>query len=340
VNTVQAGQPPDRLAVDPRLGHTDIRSVGVRALLRANRSIWRRLPRRIRGTRGGLAYGRWLQRVVRAHSARSQNPMTYFFRDELELEVAADLVDRLPRGADLRVAVIACSMGAEPYSLVWTITQRRPDLRIDARAVDLEPEVIAIAREGGPWDRRHFQLESLTPEQIAALFDQEGSQLRVKRWLRDAVTFEVADGTDPATIERLGPRHLVLANRFLTHMQPSDAEAALHRISQMVAPGGFLVCTGVDVDVRTRVVRALGWTPVVDRIEALHEGDPTLLEGWPWEYWALEPLDTSRPDWQLRYATVFQHPPCVGDERADGNGAVATRAGRRPAGRRGVEVQP
>ena len=100
----------------------------------------------------------------------------------------------------------------------------------------------------------------------------------------------------------------MLANRFLTHMHAPDAEASLRRITDMVAPGGYLVCTGVDVDVRTRVMGSLGWAPILDRIEDVHYGDSTQLDQWPWQYWSLEPLDKRVRDWQLRYATIFQRP--------------------------------
>ena len=286
----------------------DIGRLGVRVFVGFNSRVWRLLPARLLTSAPAMAYGRWLQRLVRAHSSRAQNPRTYFFRNRPELEVITSLVSELPDGADLSVAVLACSMGAEPYSLLWTIKEKRPDLRCDVHAIDIAPEVVDTAREGGPWDRRAFQLERMSPGEIEEMFDHEGTMLRVKQWLRESITFEVRDGADQATIDELGPQHLVLANRFLTHMQPPDAEAALRRLSGLVAPGGYLVCTGVDVDVRTRVVRSLGWTPIVDRIEELHEGDPTQRGRWPWEYWALEPLDKGKRDWQLRYATVFLRP--------------------------------
>ena len=124
-----------------------------------------------------------MQRVVRAHSARTQNPRTYFFRNRPELDVVTSLVRRVPEGAELSVAVVACSMGAEPYSLLWSLRNARPDLRIDMRAIDLEPEVVAIARNGGPWNAGDFQLQRMTAEEIQGVFDCDGEQLRVKESL-------------------------------------------------------------------------------------------------------------------------------------------------------------
>ena len=41
-------------------------------------------------------------------------------------------------------------------------------------------------------------------------------------------------------------------------------------------------------------------------IGEIHDGDPSLRQDWPLEYWGLEPLDRRRGDWKSRYASVFQ----------------------------------
>src|SRR5262249_52280628 len=104
----------------------------------------------------------------------------------------------------------------------------------------------------------------------------------------------------------------VVANRFLCHMHPEEAEACLRNLAQLVKPGGYLFVSGVDLDVRTKVVRALGLRPLTQMIREIHEGDPSLRRDWPLAYWGLEPFDQSRIDWTMRYASVFQQP-----ERSD-----------------------
>ena len=76
--------------------------------------------------------------------------------------------------------------------------------------------------------------------------------------------------------------------------------------AQLVKPGGYLFVSGVDLNVRAKVARDLGWRPVTDSIREIHEGDPSLLRDWPSQYWGLEPFDAERRDWQMRYASVFQ----------------------------------
>jgi len=55
-----------------------------------------------------------------------------------------------------------------------------------------------------------------------------------------------------------------------------------------------------------KLARELRWRPIPELIEEIHEGDPSVRRDWPRAWWGLEPLDTKRDDWQMRYAAVFQ----------------------------------
>jgi hypothetical protein len=93
-------------------------------------------------------------------------------------------------------------------------------------------------------------------------------------------------------------------------MFPPEDETALRNIVRLLVPGGYLFVHGVDVDVRTRVARNLGFDPVPFKIEEQHNTmDPDKLPKWPWHWCGREPLDKSLPDWELRYSTVF-HTHC------------------------------
>ena len=117
---------------------------------------------------------------------------------------------------------------------------------------------------------------------------------------------------------------MVVANRFLCHMEPAAAERCLRNIARLVKPGGYLFVSGIDLDVRTRVARGMGWKPVSDMIRDIHEGDPSLRRGWPLEYWGLEPFCDDRSDWRIRYASVFQ----IGDVSTQGLGDETCQARR------------
>jgi hypothetical protein len=70
--------------------------------------------------------------------------------------------------------------------------------------------------------------------------------------------------------------------------------------------GGYLFVSGIDLEVRTKVARELGWRPVPELFEQIHDGDPSVRSDWPLRWCGLEPLNRRRLDWRMRYAAVFQ----------------------------------
>jgi SAM-dependent methyltransferase len=148
--------------------------------------------------------------------------------------------------------------------------------------------------------------ERMSCGEMKAMFDREGDQVRVKPRLREGITWHLGDARDPGLVGAFGLQDIVVANRFLCHMHPKEAEECLRNLAQLVKPGGYLFVSGVDLDVRSKVARQLGWRPVTELINEIHEGDLSLRRDWPLEYWGLEPFDQKRTDWMMRYTSVFQ----------------------------------
>ncbi len=244
------------------------------------------------------------------------------------------LLDQRSHGSSLDISVIACSKGAEVYSILRTIRSARPDLKLSMHAVDISQEILDFAERGVysrhnagvlqasmhdpitqraadvTWNTARDQIASIfhrmTDEEVEAMFQLEGDHARIRSWLREGIIWLRGDAGDPELGGILGPQDMVVANRFLCHMKPEAAERCLRNVARLVKPGGYLFVSGIDLDVRTRVSQGLGWKPVTDSIREIHEGDPSLLNGWPLEYWGLEPFCNNRPDWRIRYASVFQ----------------------------------
>ncbi len=93
-------------------------------------------------------------------------------------------------------------------------------------------------------------------------------------------------------------------------MDSAEAERTLRNIARLVGPRGYLFVSGIDLEVRTKVASDLGWEPVEELLEEIHEGDPCMRDQWPCHYGGLEPLDKRRQDWKLRYASAFRLAPC------------------------------
>jgi SAM-dependent methyltransferase len=284
------------------------------ALLRMNRLAWNSLPMSVTSLGPLRGYGEFSARVARAHGGRGQAFSTYFLRNRPALELIRRLVERRTRNDTLRVAVLGCSTGAEAYSLAWRIRTARPDLKLVLHAMDISPEAVEIGRRGkyslrAPELMDSNILERMTSAEIEEIFDKEGDEVTVKSWIRAGIEWRTGDARKVGTRDLMGPQEIVVASNFLCHMDGGSAEACLRNIARLAAPGGYLFVSGVDLDVRTRVANDLGWRPVQELLEEIHDGDPCMRTFWPWHYAGLEPLSKKREDWKHRYAAAFQLPP-------------------------------
>jgi chemotaxis methyl-accepting protein methylase len=258
---------------------------------------------------------------------------TFFFRNRPELVLLIRLLNSMGSASDVNLTILGCSKGAEVYSVSYSIRSVRPDLNIRIHALDIDPGVVEFAKEGiyslkgrapehpsnsgsvNPndelatktfGDQRTSVFERMSSEEVDAMFERNGDQARVKPRFRQGLSWQAGDAGDPKLVDVLGLQDIVVANRFLCHMRPAEAEPCLRNLANLVKPGGYLFVSGVDLEVRTKVVRELGWTPVTELINEIHEGDPSLRNDWPLQYWGLEPFDRRRRDCDLRYASVFQ----------------------------------
>jgi len=283
-----------------------------RPFLFVNEWVWNHLPSSLTMARPMSVYGTFLHALVRLQAARKQYHGTFFFRNRPELELIRSLSNQRPHGFTLRIAVLACSNGAEVYSILWTIRSARPDLKVIVCGVDISNEILEIARKG-IYSLEADELvgspilERLTEEEMRAMFDREKGRIRIKSWIKEGIKWQVADAGDPKLARLLGGQQdIVVANKFLCHMNPPDAERCLRNVANLVNPGGHLFVSGIDLDIRTKVALDLGWTPVQDLLEEIHNGDVSVRRDWPWKYWGLEPFNSKRRDRSVRYASAFQ----------------------------------
>lgn len=285
------------------------------AYLRLNDAVLSRLPRSLTESRLLRGYGRLIHSVVRLQGQRTHYVGTFFFRNRSELELIRRLALANGETGPVKMAILGCSNGAQVYSITWTLRSSRPDLKVTVQAMDISPEMLNTA-QAGVYPRSLLQsksepiFERMTEDERSAMFDIDGDRLVVKPWIKKGIVWSVADARDPQLRETLGPQDIVVADNFLCHMEPAEAEQCLRTIAGLVRPGGHLFISGIDLDVREKVAHELGWRPIPDLLEAIHDADPSVRGSWPSKYWGLEPLDRRRRDWQVRYATAFQ----VGDD--------------------------
>jgi len=299
-----------------------------RAYLNQLARLWNHLPQPFLLSSGGRAFGSHLHSMVQANADRRQYFGTFFLRNRAELELMSRLVDHKSRGEELRISVLACSKGAEVYSIMWALRSARPDLKIRTHAVDISSEILEFAKKGIysrfsgahqetlngqeslEWNTAKDQnapiFERMTEEELRAIGDVDDDQVRIRSSIKRGITWIQGDAASPKLVANIGLHDLVVANRFLCHMMPAPAEKCLRNLVRLVKPGGYLFVSGIDLKVRLKVARDLRWKPVAELLREVHEGDSSLAKGWPLEYWGLEPFSAERPDWQMRYASVFQ----------------------------------
>jgi chemotaxis methyl-accepting protein methylase len=312
-----------------------------RPYLLANIRIWNHLPASWGSWRLVRAHGAHLHSLVQLRATRRQYLGTFFLRNRPELELLIRLIDQKHRGSTLDVTVLGCSKGAEVYSISYAIRCARTDLKVSICAVDISKDILEFAEtgvysltshndSGAPTPAPLAQggdvpiggdvatntsrdqppsssiFERMSPGEIEAMFERDEDLVSVKPRYREGITWHLGDAGDPGLVGTLGPQDIVVANRFLCHMYPEEAEQCLRNLARLVKPGGYLFISGVDLDVRSKVARDFGWRPVTELISEIHEGDPSLRRDWPLEYWGLEPFDQGRIDWKMRYASVFQ----------------------------------
>ena len=233
------------------------------------------------------------------------------------------MAERSTSADSLRVAVMGCSTGGEAYSISWVIGSARPDLKLSLHAVDISRQAVAIGKRG-KYSLLDAELatdifERMTDAEMEEFFDRKGEVAAVKLWIRKGIKWHVGDVGDPEVVDVLGCQDIVVANYFLCDMDAAMAERCLRNIARLVRPHGFLFVSGIDLDIRTKFAVELGFVPLRELLEEIHEGDPSLRSHWPFHYRGLEPLNKKRRDWRLRYAAAFQLVP---------SGAIAAGSGR------------
>jgi chemotaxis methyl-accepting protein methylase len=339
--------PPARLPKTALRGMSQsrfLRKYVGRPYLLVNTWIWNRMPASLRSSRPVRGYGSHLHRLVQSRATRTQYIGTFFFRNRPELELLTRLLDQIHPASPLEMAILGCSKGAEVYSFSYALRTKRPDLNLHLCAVDISKNTLEFAKAGvyslkgeersldeGPSsldadrdvtamtsrDQTSSIFERVSSAEMKEMFEQERQQVRVRPRFRDGISWRLGDANDPGICDALGFQDIVVANRFLCHMHRDEAEACLRNIARLVKGGGYLFVSGVDLGVRTKIARELGWRPVTELIVEIHEGDPSLRSDWPLEYWGLEPFDRGRDDWSIRYASVFQLPqPAAIDKRS------------------------
>lgn len=169
-------------------------------------------------------------------------PETYFFRAPAQLDAFRDVAapTRAKGRGTLRILSAGCASGEEPYTLGILVREAGLDRTHDVRitGVDINPAMLAKARRGRftPWS-----LRETSPAQRSRWFTAEGNEHVIDPSVRALVTFEERNLTSAR--ESTWPDasfDIVFWRNVMMYFTPNRAIAALERLTNALAPGGYL----------------------------------------------------------------------------------------------------
>ena len=175
---------------------------------------------------------------------------TSFFRDShpfdnLRKSIIPGLIERRAASRSLRIWSAACSTGQEPYSLAMILKDHFPILggwKVEIVATDISPSVLERAREGV---YSTFEVQRGMPIQMLIRhFDQVDQQWKIKRELRQAITFRPANLLEDISV--LGTFDIVLCRNVLIYFDQPTKTRILNAIARRTAPDGALLLGGAE----------------------------------------------------------------------------------------------
>jgi chemotaxis protein methyltransferase CheR len=199
---------------------------------------------------GRLASGEAADEVTRLAEDLSITE-TYFFRHAEQFRALAQdaLPERIRARAPervLKMLSVGCSSGEEAYTLAIVGQQARPgpDWIVSVLGLDANPVVLrkAITARYSSWALRE------TPDSVRERwFHPHDGIYELDRRIRESVRFRqynVADD-DPA-LWRPEQYDVIFCRNLLMYLTPATARALTHRMTQALAPGGYLFLGHTD----------------------------------------------------------------------------------------------
>jgi len=181
---------------------------------------------------------------------------TYFFRERGAMSALTnDLLPELitqgrARGRKLRIWSAGCGTGEEAYTIAILLRRLVPDIdqwELELLATDLNRRSLESA------EAARYRLWSFrdTPDWVrAAYFEQlSDGRFELADDVRKLVRFEHHNLASPDwPIDRLGQMDLILCRNVLIYFAPERIRVVTHRLSQCLAPRGYLITSPSELN--------------------------------------------------------------------------------------------
>jgi chemotaxis methyl-accepting protein methylase len=211
------------------------------------------------------------ERLLATCDRTQSHTYTCFVRTPSQLEALAGPVLQFLGGAasgssglgrPLDIVVLACSNGAEAYTLASFLSHRLPQLDFHITAADLHQEMVESARAGSYSEDEALQSEFVRPDFIARTFDQVGGRYVVKPEIKARVSFTQGNLLDDELAKKLPAADIVTAQNVLFHLKPNDARKAFDNIVKLLRPKSVLLIDGMDQPLRVELTLKHGLEPL------------------------------------------------------------------------------
>jgi chemotaxis protein methyltransferase CheR len=183
--------------------------------------------------------------------------VTSFFRDPDKFEVLRKeiLPTLLAGGHGLNVWSAGCSDGAEAYTLAMLLDTAAPGKNSHIWATDLDRNVLAKARAGGPYLADEVANVPMAMRQRYLEPVPEG--FRVKPALQRLITFQEHNLLRDPIRERFD---LIVCRNVIIYFTEEAKEALFRRFVSVLRPGGYLFI-GATETIPIAMARELGLEP-------------------------------------------------------------------------------
>ncbi len=169
---------------------------------------------------------------------------SFFFRDEtpfegFEKKIVPELIKDRPTSRKIRIWCAACSSGQEPYSLSMMIDEKKAvwgDWNFEIVATDISENMIERAKIG---EFSRFEINrGLTEARREKYFSSLGGKWFIEPDLKKRITFKAFNLLDDP--KELGQFDVIFCRNVLIYFEPKTKTEILERISNILAPGGYL----------------------------------------------------------------------------------------------------
>ena len=242
---------------------------------------------------------------------RRQFTFTQFFRLPAQFDALTgpvlDFLNARDGSDPIRIVVIGCSTGAEPYTLSSVLLDRCPALRVSIDAYDIDPKVLAIARDATYPADVVLANPLVTPDFVAKTFDRSDDGLcKVKPAVAGRVRFHQADFVRGDIRQSIAPADIVFAQNVMCNLRRPAAARLFDNAAALLKPRSVLFVDGMDLDMREQRTRKHGLVPLTFELERIHD-EARLVRGerYPWYAAGLEPFSPKHRNCDRRYATIF-----------------------------------